>query len=95
MAIVGSGVGFVFAVVTLSITAVSFPMLLDRRVGLETAILTSVNVVWRNPLTIAVWGLIIAGSLVIGSIPALLGLIIVLPVLGHATWHLYRRVVPR
>jgi len=95
MAIIGSGVGFVFAVVTLSITAVSFPMLLDRHVGLETAILTSVNVVWRNPLTIAVWGIIIVGSLVIGSIPALLGLIIVLPVLGHATWHLYRRAVPR
>jgi len=95
MAIIGTGVGFAFAVVTLSITAVSFPMLLDRRVGLETAILTSVNVVWRNPLTFAVWGIIVVGGLIIGSIPALLGLMIVLPVLGHATWHLYRRVVLR
>lgn len=95
MAIVGIGSGFVFAVVALTISVVSFPMLLDRDVSLETAVRTSVQVVAVNPFTMAVWGLIIAASLVIGSIPLLLGLIFVMPVLGHATWHLYRRAVPR
>jgi uncharacterized membrane protein len=95
MMLVGIGSGFVFAVVALTLSAVTFPMLLDRNVSLETAIRTSAAVVWRNPVTMAVWGLIIAASLVIGSIPLLLGLVIVMPVLGHATWHLYRRAVPR
>jgi len=95
MAFIGIGMGFVFAVVALTISVVSFPMLLDRNVTLETAVRTSARVVARNPLTMAAWGLIIATSLVIGSIPLLLGLIFVMPVLGHATWHLYRRAVPR
>jgi uncharacterized membrane protein len=82
------------AVVAGTISVVSFPMLLDRNVSLEIAVRTSARVVARNPLTMAVWGLIIAGSLVIGSIPLLLGLIFVMPVLGHATWHLYRCAVP-
>jgi len=62
-------------------------------VGLRTAVWTSVNAVTANPGPLALWGLIIAAALVIGSIPAFLGLIIVMPVLGHATWHLYRKVV--
>jgi uncharacterized membrane protein len=70
-------------------------MLLDRNVSLETAIRTSANVVARNPVTMAAWGLIIAASLILGSIPLLLGLVFVMPILGHATWHLYRRAVPR
>ncbi len=94
MAAIGIGSGFVFALIALAISAVSFPMLLDRNVSLETAVRTSAKVVWLNPLTMAAWGLIIAASLAIGSIPALLGLIVVMPVLGHATWHLYRRVIP-
>jgi uncharacterized membrane protein len=93
MAFAGIGIGFVFAVVAGTISVVSFPMLLDRNVPLETAIRTSVRVVARNPLTMAAWGLIVAASLLIGSIPLLLGLIFVMPVLGHATWHLYRRAV--
>ena len=93
MAIIGIGGGFVFAVIALTISAVSFPMLIDRNVSLETAVRTSARAVWLNPMTMAAWGLIITGLLVIGSIPALLGLIVVLPVLGHATWHLYRRLV--
>lgn len=93
MAVVGIGTGFLFAVVAMSISVVSFPLLLDRNVSLETAIRTSVKVVARNPITMAAWGLIVAAGLVIGSIPLLLGLIIVMPVLGHATWHLYRRAV--
>jgi len=91
--VVGNGVGFLFAVLVLAISAVSFPLLLDRDVGAATAVLTSVRVVLANPFTMAVWGLIVAVLLAIGSIPALFGLAIVLPVLGHATWHLYRRVV--
>jgi uncharacterized membrane protein len=73
---------------------VSFPLLLDRDVGLYTAVATSVRAVVANPGPMAVWGLIVAGGLAIGSIPLLLGLILVMPVLGHATWHLYRKVVP-
>ena len=93
--IVGNAVGFLFAVLVLTISVVSFPLLLDRDVGLYTAVATSVRAVLTNPVPMAAWGLIVAGGLVIGSIPVLLGLIIVMPVLGHATWHLYRRVVPR
>ena len=95
MIIVGVGVGFLFAVLVLMISVVSFPLLLDRDVGLYTAVATSVRAVLANPVPMAAWGLIVAGGLVIGSIPVLLGLIIVMPVLGHATWHLYRKVVPR
>ncbi len=95
MIVVGVGVGFFFALLVLTISVVSFPMLLDRDVGLFAAVATSVRAVVTNPVPMAVWGMIVAGGLVIGSIPALLGLIIVMPVLGHATWHLYRKVVPR
>jgi uncharacterized membrane protein len=72
---------------------VSFPLLLDRDVGAAVALLTSVRVVLANPLTMALWGLIVAALLVIGSLPLFLGLTVVVPVLGHATWHLYRRAV--
>ena len=77
--VVGVGIGFLFALLVLAISVVSFPMLLDRDVGLHTAVATS--------------GVIVAGGLMIGSLPLLLGLIVVMPVLGHATWHLYRKVV--
>jgi uncharacterized membrane protein len=94
MIVAGVGVGFLFALLVLTISVVSFPMLLDRDVGLYTAVATSVHAVVENPVTMATWGLIVAGGLVLGSIPVLLGLIFVMPVLGHATWHLYRKVVP-
>jgi uncharacterized membrane protein len=90
---VGVGVGFVFAVLVLSISVVSFPLLLDREVGLARAISTSIRAVAKNPVPMAVWGMIVAGGLVLGSLPLLLGLVIVMPVLGHGTWHLYRKVV--
>jgi uncharacterized membrane protein len=93
--IVGLGVGLLFAILVLTISVVSFPLLLDRDVGLYTAVATSVSAVLANPGPTAAWGLIVAGALVIGSIPLFLGLIIVMPVLGHATWHLYRKLVPR
>jgi uncharacterized membrane protein len=92
---VGVGVGFLFALLVLAISVVSFPLLLDRDVGLGTAVRTSVRAVVANPGPMAIWGLIVAGGLVIGSIPLFIGLVVVMPVLGHATWHLYRKVVPR
>ncbi len=93
MIIIGMGVGFLFAVVAMSVSVISFPLLLDRDLGLDTAVKTSVLAVTRNPAPMALWGLIVAAGLVLGSIPALIGLVIVVPVLGHATWHLYRRVI--
>jgi uncharacterized membrane protein len=89
----GVGVGFLFALLALAISVVSFPLLLDRDTGVDTAIMTSVRAVIKNPVPMAGWGLIVAGGIVLGSIPLFLGLIVVMPVLGHATWHLYREVV--
>jgi uncharacterized membrane protein len=94
MTLVGIAVGFFFALAVLVLSVVSFPLLLDRDVGVGTAIATSWQVVRANPGPMALWGLIIAVALVAGTIPLLLGLAIVFPVLGHATWHLYRRVLP-
>jgi uncharacterized membrane protein len=91
--IAGNVLGFVFAVVALSISVVSFPLLIDRDVGAAVAIHTSIKAVLANPLMMALWGLIVAAALLIGSIPLFVGLAVVVPVLGHATWHLYRRVV--
>jgi len=68
-------------------------MILDRHSSMTDAMLTSLRVVQTNPVEIAAWGLIVAVLLVAGSIPAFLGLAVVIPVLGHATWHLYRRAV--
>ena len=93
--VLGVGVGFLFALLVLTISVVSFPLLLDRDVGLYAAVATSVRAALANPGPMAVWGLIVAGGLVLGSMPVFLGLILVMPVLGHATWHLYRKVVPR
>ena len=89
----GNAVGFVFAVVVLSISVVSFPLLLDRDVGAAVAVQTSIRAVAANPVPMAAWGLIVAGLLVLGSLPLLVGLAVVMPLLGHATWHLYRKVV--
>jgi uncharacterized membrane protein len=93
MIAVGLGVGALFAFLVLAISVVSFPLLLDRDVGLDVAVWTSIRAVAANPGPMLLWGLIVAGGLLIGSIPAFLGLILILPVLGHATWHLYRKVV--
>jgi len=95
MIVVGVGVGFLFAVAVLAISVVSFPLMLDRGTALDTAVGTSIRAVRANLWPMAVWGMIVAGGLVLGSIPLFIGLIIVMPVLGHATWHLYRKVVPR
>ena len=93
MMVVGCAVGFVFAVAALLISAFSFPLLLDHDVSVREAVKTSVGVAAKNPGVMALWGLVVAGGLVLGSIPALVGLIVVVPLLGHATWRLYRRAV--
>jgi uncharacterized membrane protein len=91
--IVGCGVGFLFAVVALCVSVVSFPLMLDRHATAIDAIRTSIWAVMKNPIAMAGWGLIVAALLLIGSLPLFVGLAVVLPVLGHATWHLYRKVV--
>lgn len=93
--LVGNAVGFLFALLVLVISVVSFPMLVDRNVSVGTAVRTSVRAVIANPVAMAVWGLIVAGSMFLGSLPLFFGLAVVFPVLGHATWHLYRKVVSR
>jgi len=93
--LLGNAAGFLFALVTLIVSAVSFPLLLDKDVGAAVAVETSVRAALKNPVTMALWGIIVAALLVIGSLPFFIGLAIVMPVLGHATWHLYRRVVER
>lgn len=93
LAVIGTATGFGLAVVVLAVGVVSFPLLLDRDVSLPVAVMTSVRVSRENPLVIATWGLIVAGALALGALPALLGLVLALPLLGHATWHLYRAAV--
>jgi uncharacterized membrane protein len=91
--IVGCGAGFLFALVALCLSVVSFPLMLDRHAGAFEAMVTSLRVVARNPVPMAAWGLIVAALLVVGTIPFFLGLAVVIPLLGHATWHLYRETV--
>jgi uncharacterized membrane protein len=91
--VVGCGVGFLFALMALCVSVVSFPLMLDRHAGVGDAMVTSMRVVARNPVPMAAWGLIVALLLVLGSLPLFLGLAVVIPLLGHATWHLYRKVI--
>jgi uncharacterized membrane protein len=91
--LLGNAIGAVFAVAAFAISVVSFPLMLDRNLGMVAAVLTSVRAVIANPGTMALWGLTVAVLLGLGSLPAFVGLAIVMPLLGHATWHLYRRVV--
>jgi uncharacterized membrane protein len=91
--IVGNLSGLIFAALVLTLTVISFPLLLDRPVGAVTAIITSVRAVLANPVPMAVWGLIVAAGLLLSSLLLFVGLAVALPVLGHATWHLYRKVI--
>jgi len=77
----------------LLLSAISFPMLVDRDVGAAVAVATSIKAALVNPIPILVWGLVVAISLLAGALPLFVGLAVVLPVLGHATWHLYRKLV--
>ena len=91
--LIGNGVGFLFALAVLALTVVSFPLLLDRDVGPVVAVRTSLRAVAANPVPMAAWGLTVAVLLVAGSLPIFIGLAVVMPLLGHGTWHLYRKVV--
>jgi uncharacterized membrane protein len=91
--VLGPLIGAVFALAAYLLSAVSFPLLVDKDIGLKGAIATSVRAVVTNPVPMGLWALILAGGLVLGSLPLLLGLPVILPILGHASWHVYRRVV--
>jgi uncharacterized membrane protein len=91
--LVGCGVGFVFALAVLAIGVFSFPVLIDRNVSLANAVKISVRAVKANPVPMLAWGFIVAASLALGALPLLLGLIVVVPILGHTTWHLYRKTL--
>jgi len=93
MIAVGMGVGFLFALAAMMISVVSFPLLVDRDVGFDTAVGTSVRAVLANPGPMALWGLVVAASLMVGTLLVFVGLMVAVPVLGHATWHLYRKLV--
>lgn len=93
MIMAGMAVGAFFAVVVLLVSAIGFPMLIDRPVGLPVAVVTSASVVRQNLMPMIGWGVTVAVLLALASIPVFLGLILVLPWLGHATWHLYRMAV--
>jgi uncharacterized membrane protein len=91
--VLGCGIGFLFAAVALCISVVAFPLMLDRHTSAADAMLASMRAVARNPLPMAAWGLIVAALLIGGTLPFFLGLTVAIPVLGHATWHLYRKAI--
>ena len=93
MIVLGMAVGMVFAIISFCLSVVSFPLLLDRKLRVSDAIVTSFRAVAANPVPMLLWGMMVAALLVLGSIPLLLGLAVVVPWLGHSTWHLYRRLV--
>jgi uncharacterized membrane protein len=93
MIVIGISVGFLFALLAMMVSVVSFPLLLDRDMGLDTAIGASFRAVIANPGPMALWGLIVAALLVAGTALVFVGLMVVVPVLGHATWHVYRKLI--
>jgi uncharacterized membrane protein len=90
--VLGNGAGFLFAVVVL-LTVITFPLLLERDIGAVAAVQTSAKAVLSNPVPMMLWGLVVAAALVVASLPLFIGLALVVPVLGHATWHLYRKLI--
>ncbi|MEW9920098.1 DUF2189 domain-containing protein [Marimonas sp. MJW-29] len=90
---IGTCVGAILSAVLFSLTVVAMPMLLDREIDFVSAMLTSIRVVRNNPAVMLTWAAIISVTMILSLIPAFLGLIVTLPTLGHATWHLYQRAV--
>ena len=90
---IGSAVGAVFAVVTFCISAFSLPMIMDRHTDLVTGIVTSINAVLRNRRVMLLWATTIVGGMLLSVVTGLLGLVVVFPIIGHATWHAYRETV--
>jgi uncharacterized membrane protein len=93
--LIGNLAGFCFAMIVLSISVISFPLMLDKGVGMGDAMRCSMRAMTHSPGPILLWGLVVAVFLALGSLPFLVGLALVLPILGHATWHLYRAIVPQ
>ncbi|WIY53091.1 DUF2189 domain-containing protein [Devosia sp. YIM 151766] len=91
--LVGTGLGALFALVVLCTSVIAFPLLLDRDVGAYVAVETSLRAVLHNPVPMLAWGIIVGAGLFIGALPVFVGLAVVLPIFGHATWHLYRKLV--
>lgn len=91
---VGHMVGAALALLLFSITVISIPLLMEREYDFVTAMITSVKTVIASPATMLGWGVIVTLAVIAACVPFFLGLLVVLPVLGHATWHLYRRAVP-
>lgn len=94
MLLVGGLVGLGFAAVLFAVTVVGLPLLMDRETDFVTAMIASVEAVRLNPLVLAIWAAFIGAALMAAMLPLFLGLFVALPVLGHATWHLYRRLMP-
>lgn len=91
--VVGHIVGAIISLVLFSLTVISFPLLLDREIDFVSAMLASLKTVIASPFIMLGWGVFVTLAILFATVPAFLGLLIVLPVLGHATWHLYRRVI--
>lgn len=90
---IGSLVGAVISTALFSVTVISLPLLLDRELDFVTAMMTSVQAVAASPLPLMLWGVSIALLLFVAMLPGFLGMIVVLPIIGHASWHLYRRII--
>ncbi len=91
--LIGNLVGAILSLILFSLTVVSFPLLLERDVDFVTAMITSVRAVVKSPVPMIGWAATIVLLLIVSVLPTFLGLVFTLPILGHATWHLYRRIV--
>ena len=89
----GSAVGAALALLLFMITVLGLPLLLDREVDFVTAMITSIKTVATSPAVLLGWGVVVTVSMLVACVPFFLGLLVVLPVLGHTTWHIYRRAV--
>lgn len=90
---VGSAVGSIFAAITFAASAFSLPMIMHRDVDAVTAVVTSINAVLRNKAAMFVWVILIVTGIAIGFATASLGLILIIPLIGHATWHAYLETI--
>ncbi len=91
--VTGTAVGGFLAFILFASTVIAMPLLLEQEVDFITAIITSFQTVFKSPFPMLVWGAIVTGLAILALLPAFVGLIVVLPVLGHATWHLYKRAI--
>jgi uncharacterized membrane protein len=90
---IGTAIGAIFSTVVFTASAFSLPMIMDRKTDAITAVITSVNAVLRNKLTMLVWATIIVSFVAVGFLTFFIGFIVLLPLIGHATWHAYRETI--